>query len=79
MIWPLMPHTLETLATKKVQYGHSWMRAAVKSRKDQQSSQIEPHAELNSYLNAPLEDHVEDVVLWWGVRALFIQQELRSR
>ena len=55
------------------------MRAAVKSRKDQQSSQIDPHAELNSYLHAPLEDHADDVVLWWGVRTFIIQQELRSQ
>jgi hypothetical protein len=42
------------------------MRAAVRNRKDQQSSQVNPHEELNGYLNAPLEEHVEDVVSWWG-------------
>lgn len=42
------------------------MHAAVQSRRDQQASQINPHEELNAYLNAPLEEHVDDVVSWWG-------------
>ena len=42
------------------------MHAAVKNRKDQQSSQTDPRDELNLYLNAPLEELVEDVVSWWG-------------
>jgi hypothetical protein len=51
----------------KGQYGHSWMRASVKARKDRDSAQTNPQEELNNYLAAPLEEAVDDVIAWWGV------------
>ena len=52
--------------TRRVQYGHSWMRATVQARKAQDRTGRNPREELGQYLTAPLED-VDDVVGWWGV------------
>lgn len=43
------------------------MKAAVQMRKNQDNTATNPRAELSSYLAAPLEDGIEDVVGWWGV------------
>ena len=48
------------------QYGATWMRAAVKARYEADRIKTGPHDELKIYLTSPLE-HVENVVLWWGV------------
>ena len=54
-------------------YGHSWMRASVKARKDQDSTKNSPQEELNAYLMAPLEEQVDDVIAWWGVSAVWLE------
>ena len=56
---------VENTPTKGV-YGHSWMRASVKACKDQDSTKNNPLEELNVYLMAPLEEQVDDVIVWWG-------------
>jgi hypothetical protein len=48
------------------------MRAAVKSRKDRESMQSNPHQELDAYLNSPLEENISDIVAWWGVCFSFV-------
>jgi 2-polyprenyl-6-methoxyphenol hydroxylase-like FAD-dependent oxidoreductase len=48
------------------QYGHSWMRAAVRFHHDAEHTSSEPHEELKRYIDSPLED-VANVVAWWGV------------
>jgi hypothetical protein len=53
-----------------VQYGHAWMRASVKEKKAQEMTNSNPREELNRYLSGPLEEHVDDVVGWWGVSAI---------
>ena len=53
-----------------VQYGHAWMRASVMEQKAQEMSNTNPREELNCYLNGPLEEHVDDVVAWWGVSTI---------
>ena len=58
--------TYITGPTRRVQYGHSWMRATVQARKAQDRTGRNPREELGQYLTAPLED-VDDVVGWWGV------------
>jgi hypothetical protein len=54
-------------------YGHSWMQASVKARKDQDSAKNNPREELNAYLMAPLEEQVDDVIAWWGVSAVWLE------
>jgi hypothetical protein len=45
------------------------MQKIVQGRKASSSRISEdPYAELNAYLNDPLEDYVDNVVRWWGVR-----------
>ncbi|KAF7372005.1 Zinc finger BED domain-containing protein RICESLEEPER 2 [Mycena venus] len=51
--------------TVPVQYGHSWMKAKILARKQQDASVNDPRQELKAYLNTPLEE-VDDVVAWWG-------------
>lgn len=43
------------------------MKAAIQAHKNKDNTAINPCAELDAYLAAPLEDNVEDVVSWWGV------------
>ena len=49
-----------------VQYGHAWMLAAVKEHQALDHVQLSPHAELEAYLESPLEV-TDDIVRWWGV------------
>jgi hypothetical protein len=59
--------TVVYIGSSKPQYGAAWMRAAVKARHDADHAKSGPREELKLYLSSPLE-HVENVVLWWGVR-----------
>jgi hypothetical protein len=49
-----------------VQYGRSWMLASVKKRQELDRAQLSPRAELQGYIEGPLEI-TDDVVGWWGV------------
>ncbi|KAJ7446138.1 hypothetical protein FB451DRAFT_1376010 [Mycena latifolia] len=55
------------LSAGSVQYGHSWMRAAVKSRRAEDNAKADPREEQKAYLCAPLE--TTDDVGWWGVES----------
>ena len=50
------------------QYGRIWMLAAVKKRQELDRAQQTPRAELQAYIDGPLEI-TDDVVGWWGVRS----------
>jgi hypothetical protein len=53
-----------------VQYGRTWMLASVKKRQESDRAQLSPRAELQTYLEGPLEI-TDDVVEWWGVHLGF--------
>jgi hypothetical protein len=46
------------------------MLASVKKRQESDRAQLSPRAELQTYLEGPLEI-TDDVVEWWGVRLGF--------
>ena len=58
------------------QYGRTWMLAAVKKRQESDRAQLSPRAELQTYLNDPLQS-TSDVVRWWGVRFWFLSSTHR--
>jgi hypothetical protein len=46
------------------------MQAAVMARQAADRAGASPREELRLYLEAPLEQNVDDVVAWWGVSTL---------
>ena len=52
--------------SSNVQYGHAWMLATMKERQELDRAQLSPRAELEAYLESPLE-LTNDIVRWWGV------------
>jgi hypothetical protein len=38
----------------------------VKNRRERDSTDNNPHQELEAYLKAPLEENISNVVAWWG-------------
>jgi hypothetical protein len=59
-------------------YGFSFMQAAVMARQEAERAARGPRQELNTYLEAPLQN-VEDVLHWWGVSYRFCYSYLISR
>ncbi|KAJ8587614.1 hypothetical protein M405DRAFT_863611 [Rhizopogon salebrosus TDB-379] len=51
---------LEVPSTRQVQYGRSWVLAAVQAHQASDRTQLNPRAELTTYLKSPLEQ-TEDV------------------
>jgi hypothetical protein len=53
-------------------YGRAWMLTAVKERQELDRAMLSPSAELQAYLESPLE--LTDDVGWWGVCFGFLIQ-----
>lgn len=49
-------------------YGSSWMRQAVQKRMNAERAAADPRAEIKKYLDAPLDETCENIILWWRVR-----------
>jgi len=64
---------MEPAPSGQVQYGRSWVLAAVQARQASDRTQLNPRAELTAYLKSPLAQ-TEDVVGWWGVSLILYKQ-----
>jgi hypothetical protein len=62
----------------KLQYGYTWMRAAVKAHQDVDHAKTGPREELKFYLSTPLEQ-VDDIVSLWGIRSCFMSSFISLR
>lgn len=69
---------LEASSTRQVQYGRSWVLAAVQAHQASDRTQLNPRAELTTYLRSPLEQ-AEDVVGWWGVSLIHHHKQCFTR
>ncbi|KDQ56281.1 hypothetical protein JAAARDRAFT_132631 [Jaapia argillacea MUCL 33604] len=62
-----MPSSTSSNVSNK-HYGSSWMRTALQAHQDTNLANYNPNQELNSYLEALLEDmHDSEVIQWWGI------------
>ena len=60
-------HVVKDGAKSQGQYGHAWMREAIRPRQEMERGKTDPREELRRYLEGPLAEGVVDVVGYWGV------------